>query len=186
MGCARGRAKTCLRGKIGDRPAQKWASVARSRLSDLASRHIRLHNRQYATGQTPKSMQTFPRFPRRGAQRVVHRGAESRIRIGNLSPEGRFCVRDVLEAPVPVSARPPTYAAPRPRQATAPGRRASSRRGRVFEPGCQGRWCVCPEVMRYSTSILWTQPSLSSMAPDWMPVSVSRSFCMTGPTWSMP
>ncbi len=39
---------------------------------------------------------------------------------------------------------------------------------------------------RYSTSILWTQLCLSSTAPDWMPVRVSRSFCMTGPTCSMP
>lgn len=38
----------------------------------------------------------------------------------------------------------------------------------------------------YSTSILWTQPNLSSISPDWMPVRVSRSFFITGPTCSMP
>ena len=43
-----------------------------------------------------------------------------------------------------------------------------------------------PAQADYSTSILWTQLCLSSMAPDWMPVSVSRSFFMTGPTCSMP
>ena len=38
----------------------------------------------------------------------------------------------------------------------------------------------------YSTSILWTQPNRSSISPDWMPVRVSRSFFMVGPTFSMP
>ena len=41
-----------------------------------------------------------------------------------------------------------------------------------------------PHSMRYVANgyaILNTQPCLSSTAPSWMPVRVSRSFFMTGP-----
>ena len=50
----------------------------------------------------------------------------------------------------------------------------------------EARWQWRRGVLAYSTSILWTQPKLSSTSPDWMPVRVSRSFLMTGPTSSMP
>ena len=62
----------------------------------------------------------------------------------------------------------------------------------TFSPNkaAPGAACATPGPMDcscgYSTSILWTQPYLSSISPDWMPVRVSRSFFMTGPTWSMP